>query len=608
MLVRMKGTWRVIVGLLLFWLLVLLYMSTTLYQSSDVNERTERQLVKALAELDALKKQNDDLQKLAGELRDIRVAADGGEGKENEVLRQRLEEANNKLQQVLSQQGLLDQQMRQGLVNTGNPGRSKGSLTESGADNGPDLNHEMFRRKVENGVTEFWFYLRSELTKIKDMHKDNQQTVMKIGQVLENGLDHQQMLLTDMFNLSNSNGYDKWRQKEADELSDLIQRRLHALQNPKDCRTAKKLVCNLNKGCGYGCQIHHLVYCFIIAYGTGRTLILDSRGWRYSVTGWEKVFLPLSDTCTDRSGKGTRNWGPPEAIENVQVVELPIVDSLHPRPPFMPLAIPEDIAPRLMRLHGSPVVWWIGQFLKYALKPQSGLAADIEDSTRRLGFKGPIVGVHVRRTDKVGTEAAFHGIDEYMLHVQEYFQLLERRQNVDKRRVYLATDDPSLLNEAREKYPDYQFISDNEFSKAAGLGTRYSDASLRGIILDVHFLSKSDYLVCTFSSQVCRLAYEIMQTYMVDGANRFHSLDDIYYYGGQNAHNQIAVSVHHPQNRDEIELQKGDFIGVAGNHWNGYSKGLNRRTGQTGLYPSYKVVEKIDVAKFPTYPEVEQKR
>ena len=108
--------------------------------------------------------------------------------------------------------------------------------------------------------------------------------------------------------------------------------------------------------------------------------------------------------------------------------------------------------------------------------------------------------------------------------------------------------------------------------------------------------------------QVCRLAYEKMQTYVVDGANRFHSLDDIYYYGGQNAHNQIAVYNHHPQNRDEIELQKGDFVGVAGNHWNGYSKGLNRRTGQTGLYPSYKVIEKIETAKFPTYPEVEKKR
>ena len=65
----MKGTWRVVVGLLFFWLLVLLYMSTTLYQSSDINERTERQLAKALMELDALKKQNQDLQNLASELR-----------------------------------------------------------------------------------------------------------------------------------------------------------------------------------------------------------------------------------------------------------------------------------------------------------------------------------------------------------------------------------------------------------------------------------------------------------------------------------------------------------------------------------------------------------
>ena len=57
----------------------------------------------------------------------------------------------------------------------------------------------------------------------------------------------------------------------------------------------------------------------------------------------------------------------------------------------------------------------------------------------------------MRRTDKIGTEAAFHSIDEYMPHVQEYFKLLERRQTVDKRRVYLATDDPYVLHEAMEK-------------------------------------------------------------------------------------------------------------------------------------------------------------
>ena len=35
-----------------------------------------------------------------------------------------------------------------------------------------------------------------------------------------------------------------------------------------------------------------------------------------------------------------------------------------------------------------------------------------------------------------------------------------------------------------------------------------------------------------------------------------------------------------------------------------YSKGMNRRTGRTGLFPSYKVRENIDIVKFPTYPEV----
>lgn len=59
--------------------------------------------------------------------------------------------------------------------------------------------------------------------------------------------------------------------------------------------------------------------------------------------------------------------------------------------------------------------------------------------------------VHVRRTDKVGTEAAFHPIEEYMVHVEERFELLARRMRVDKKRVYLATDDPSLLQEAKSK-------------------------------------------------------------------------------------------------------------------------------------------------------------
>jgi len=59
----------------------------------------------------------------------------------------------------------------------------------------------------------------------------------------------------------------------------------------------------------------------------------------------------------------------------------------------------------------------------------------------------------VRRTDKVGTEAAFHSIEEYMTHVEEWYQqhALVTGNQVDQKRVFLATDDANLLREAKTK-------------------------------------------------------------------------------------------------------------------------------------------------------------
>lgn len=52
------------------------------------------------------------------------------------------------------------------------------------------------------------------------------------------------------------------------------------------------------------------------------------------------------------------------------------------------------------------------------------------------------------------------------------------------------------------RYPDYEILGDPDIAKTAAIGTRYSDTSLYGIIIDIHFLSRCDFLVCTFSSQV----------------------------------------------------------------------------------------------------------
>ena len=148
-------------------------------------------------------------------------------------------------------------------------------------------------------------------------------------------------------------------------------------------------------------------------------------------------------------------------------------------------------------------------------------------------------------------------------------------------------------------------------------------------------LSQSDYIVCTFSSQVCRIAYEIQQqryndlfcnllkrfTFIlihhlffkpdtllifryVDGSWRYKSLDDIWYYGGQDEHQQEAIMAHNAKDREEIDLNVGDIIGVAGNHWNGYNKGRNHANNRIGLYPEYKTKEKLKIVSFPSYPHV----
>lgn len=89
-----------------------------------------------------------------------------------------------------------------------------------------------------------------------------------------------------------------------------------------------------------------------------------------------------------------------------------------------------------------------------------------------------------------------------MSSVDEYYNQLELKGLVDKRRIYLASDDPKVIADAKSKYPLYEILGDPVISKTAAVSTRYSDMSLNGIIIDIHMLSMSDYLVCTFSSQV----------------------------------------------------------------------------------------------------------
>ncbi|XP_012276842.1 alpha-(1,6)-fucosyltransferase [Orussus abietinus] len=572
--------WLGKLGLLLLaaWLLILIVSvshvfrnsPSTSHEASPNEKENAKRLAQMMKEFDVLKRQNEALRSV--------ILGEGSKPIQGD----HLGSLHEKIEKASIYYDLLD--------------RPDGSKHDA-----PSLQYEELRRRVQNNIQEMWYYVSAEFKRFKknadELSYEQKEREMHIA--LKNVWEHKRSLSMDMERLAQVDGYNEWREKEAQDLSDLVQRRFKYLQNPSDCSKAKKLICSLNKGCGFGCQVHHVAYCFLVAYGTERTLILKSKGWRYHKTGWESVFKPVSDTCVSASGVSLANWpGDPSK----QVISLPLVDNVYPKPKFQPPSVPADLVPRLEKLHAQPLVWWVGQVLKYLMRPQENLKKVLDYSKEKLGFEKPIVGIHVRRTDKVGTEAAYHDIDEYMAKAEEYFDQLETKPSV--KRVFIASDDPKVINNARSRYPKYQIIGDPAIAETASVSRRYSDTSLQGIIIDIHLLSLCDFLVCTFSSQVCRVAYELMQTFYSDAHNRFASLDDIYYYGGQNPHSHVAIIDHVPRRPGELELKVGDLIEVYGNHWDGYSKGRNTRTNMAGLFPSFKVKDPVVAVDFPKYPDV----
>ncbi|XP_073789892.1 alpha-(1,6)-fucosyltransferase isoform X4 [Danio rerio] len=272
------GSWRWIALVLLAWGTLLFYIGGHLVKDSEHAPRSSRELAKILTKLERLKQQNEDLRRMAQSLRIPEGQSDGpiSSGRLRS-LEEQLSRAKQKIQsfQRLSGEG---------------PGREQ----------------EELRRKVENGVRELWYFIHSEIQKLSHVNPTDRQ---KQTDALLQDLGHQQRaIMTDLHELAQADGAGEWRDKEARDLSILVQNRISFLQNPQDCSKARKLVCNINKGCGYGCQLHHVVYCFMIAYGTQRVLILESHNWRYAPKGWETVFKAVSETCTDRSGATTGHW------------------------------------------------------------------------------------------------------------------------------------------------------------------------------------------------------------------------------------------------------------------------------------------------------------
>lgn len=244
----------------------------------------------------------------------------------NDIILARLSRANNELALLKAQ----NEELRM-LIENYLPKDLKISEIQKDESQYPSQDFELARRRISFNIDELWHYLRntknSSIIRFANEIRDNL--------LYDLGIQSNQFVFILTYYINNyhleivENRDAKWRNHQLNQLAKLVQDKIKKLQNPDGqlCSRTKKLVCQLNKGCGFGCQIHHLTYCMIVAMATKRTLIMDSTNWRYTHSnsktddnqGWNSVFLPLSNTCLDDEGSSRSSWTNNDQLDSFQV-------------------------------------------------------------------------------------------------------------------------------------------------------------------------------------------------------------------------------------------------------------------------------------------------
>lgn len=292
---------------------------------------------------------------------------------------------------------------------------------------------------------------------------------------------------------------------------------------------------------------------------------------------WSSLFQPATH-CATPGEQWVGSLSPllPSTAADV-ASERAVVAGLVDGAPFdwdLP-SVPPDVFRLAAPFHARPEVWYAGVLAAWLMRPagerdaaRSEWAASVGLSERNAPrpqqqaaspppvYK-PYIGVHVRRTDKIVSlmdvstgqqttpEAAGIALDDYIAAAEAAWRA--GRAAADPTTpwplhptIYLATDDDTVLEEAKRGHPHIRFVSHPVgASTARAFATRATPTAAVGIVDDLHFLAHAVFLVGSFSSQVSRLAYELAQVVgpaargpSADATLTAHSVDAAWYAGG----------------------------------------------------------------------------
>jgi glycoprotein 6-alpha-L-fucosyltransferase len=373
--------------------------------------------------------------------------------------------------------------------------------------------------------------------------------------------------------------------------------------NPPNCSEEKYLRCHGEYNCGWGCQMSGYVNCFSVAFGMGRVLdFYKTPKQYYEPDEYQRFYEPVTNCSAAQLQSKVVNW--PDS-ENSTIIHTPrYTRHFKPRIKFDLLTIPTELAPQIHKVFEEPSAWWSSEINKFLFKPKPRVQRMFAQAKRILKYQKPIVAVHIRRGNKI-TETPYTPVDLYMDHVNGFYDQLELTQKVDKRRIFLLTDEPKVIEEIRANYTNYEVIVNEKVAKNA---SNYQQLGLtaKGIMIDVHLASLSDYFVCTLSSNIGRRIYEFMYHQNIDAHANMFSLDNRYFEYGENRQRFRVLIGHTVLGSEELAAVPGDILEMYGWYLHvfdlqGSMPMKNLNSSKTGWFPSFKAEKIIDVTEFPDY-------
>ncbi|KAL1486648.1 hypothetical protein MTO96_031309 [Rhipicephalus appendiculatus] len=146
--------------------------------------------------------------------------------------------------------------------------------------------------------------LESTIFGMRDALIQRIRSINPTSEIIAKALEYNRVIREDMAAVKTTDMASQRGQKKMIELRNFLWDTFERLQNPTDCKTARKLLCNVSNPDGFGSGSHDFLWCFVAALQMGRTLILDTSKWHYTPYGnsWRSVFQPLTGSSCDSVG------------------------------------------------------------------------------------------------------------------------------------------------------------------------------------------------------------------------------------------------------------------------------------------------------------------